>query len=505
MTEKRDSFHRPKGWVRVRLGEISAKITDGTHFTPKYVENGVPFISAKDIYERKISFDDCKYISAEEHNSLIRRCNPEYLDVLITKSGTIGRTAVVRTNRPFSLFVSVALIKPFKAYIDSDFIAFSLRNYINNISIEQSVKGGVIKNLHIEDLKEIVLPLCPLPEQCRIVAKVEELFTNLDAGVESLKKVKMQLKRYRQAVLKYAFEGKLTEEWRKTHKDEIEPASVLLERIKEERRKNAEGKYEEMPSIDTYHLPKLPETWVWTTISEFETFIGSGITPRGGKKVYVDEGIPFIRSQNVHPDGLRLKDIAYVTPQMHEEMKRTKTHPSDVLLNITGASIGRSTYIPERLTEANVNQHVCIIRTGWWLVSPYLSSFLNSAYGQDQIFSTESGVTRQGLNYGQVRSLKIPLAPLLEQKIVAAKIEEAFSIAYETEKSVERTLKQTNQMRQSILKRAFEGRLVSQDSSDEPAEKLLERIKQERVKRESATKGKREIILGKMGLMRYVQ
>ena len=119
----------------------------------------------------------------------------------------------------------------------------------------------------------------------------------------------------------------------------------------------------------------MPETWVWTTIGELETFIGSGITPKGGKRVYVSEGIPFIRSQNVHPDGLRLLNVAYVTLSMHEEMKRTHTFPNDVLLNITGASIGRSAYIPEELPKANVNQHVCIIRTGGRLFPAYLSHF----------------------------------------------------------------------------------------------------------------------------------
>ena len=117
-------------------------------------------------------------------------------------------------------------------------------------------------------MRQIPIPLSPLPEQHRIVAKIEELFTRLDAGVEALKKIKAQLKRYRQAVLKYAFEGKLTQEWREANKGKIEPASVLLERIKEERKKEGKGKLKELPPIDTSDLPELPEGWVWTTVGD---------------------------------------------------------------------------------------------------------------------------------------------------------------------------------------------------------------------------------------------
>ena len=102
----------PDGWVWAKLEQTSEKITDGTHRTPTYVDKGIAFISVKDIFDGKIGFENCKYISEEEHNNLIKRCNQEYLNILITKSGTIGRTAGVKTKRQFSLFVSEALIKP---------------------------------------------------------------------------------------------------------------------------------------------------------------------------------------------------------------------------------------------------------------------------------------------------------------------------------------------------------------------------------------------------------
>ena len=177
----------PKEWIRVTLGDISKKIVDGMHHTPKYTESGIAFISVKDIYNNKIHFDKFKYISLEEHKSLIKRCNPEIGDVLITKSGTIGRLAIVKSEKDFSLFVSVALIKN---YINSIFLLRSLKNHINEINICQVIKGGVIKNYHLEDLRIVEIALPPLSEQNEIVNRIESLPSNLDAGVEALKKQK---------------------------------------------------------------------------------------------------------------------------------------------------------------------------------------------------------------------------------------------------------------------------------------------------------------------------
>lgn len=199
----------PEGWCWAKMYDVARKITDRTHFTPTYIPDGVAFISVKDIYGGKIHFDKCKYINQDEHNQLIRRCHPEPLDVLITKSGTIGRIAVVKTDRPFSLFVSVALIKQLREVWDSNYLAIALENYINHLDIQQDVKGGVIKNLHIEDIKEIILPLPPLAEQRCIVAEVERRLSvaqEIEAVVEASL---ARAGRLRQAILKRAFEGRL--------------------------------------------------------------------------------------------------------------------------------------------------------------------------------------------------------------------------------------------------------------------------------------------------------
>ena len=396
----------------------------------------------------------------------------------------------------------------------------------------------------VKFMREVPIPLPPLPEQRLIVARVEALLEQVRKAKEALDKVPPIMKRFRQAVLKKAFSGELTAGWRKEHLN-LEPAGELLKRIQHERKRRyeeevrrakAEGrkppkkpKHLEMEPLDTSDLPELPEEWVWVRIGDIETFIGSGITPRGGKSNYLSRGIPFIRSQNVWPEGLKLDDIVYISEEQHKKMSRTKVQPYDVLLNITGASIGRATYVPENFTEANVNQHVCIIRTSSNVYHKFLSGFLNSPFGQDQIFSTQAGVTREGLNYNQIRKLRVPLPPLEEQHEIVRRVEALFKFADEVEKRAEEARKRVERITQSILARAFRGELTADfreavrnwknlDLEErrkyiftlpkeeqekalyedefplEPAEHLLERIRAERAKREgkgTKTRGRR--------------
>ncbi len=219
-------FKVPNHWIWVRLDELSKKITDGTHFTPTYINEGISFISVKDIRNKKINFENCKYISEEEHKELYQRCNPENDDVLITKSGTIGRTCVVNVDREFSLFVSVALIKPFTNLLNPYYLMYRLDNYINMTDIQQTIKGGVIKNLHIVDMRQLVFPIFSLAEQNEIVKQIEKHFSIIDKLELNVQQSIKESKRLRQSILKQAFEGKLVEQ-----DPNDESASVLLEKI----------------------------------------------------------------------------------------------------------------------------------------------------------------------------------------------------------------------------------------------------------------------------------
>ena len=175
--------------------------------------------------------------------------------------------------------------------------------------------------------------------------------------------------------------------------------------------------------FDDSPVARTRRSWQLSALGELVTKVGSGITPRGGSSSYVDFGIPLIRSQNVHPDGLRLDNVSYITYEQHQKMANSQLKPHDVLLNITGASIGRCYYLPPDFREGNVNQHVCIIRGKKNQINPvFLTLFLNSEFGQKQIMSLQAGGNREGLNFQQVRAIKLPLPPLCEQERIAASV-----------------------------------------------------------------------------------
>lgn len=240
-TEK--PFSIPNHWTWVRLDELSKKITDGTHHTPTYTDSGISFISVKDIKNKKINFEECKYISEDEHNTLYKRCNPENNDVLITKSGTIGRTCVVNVDRDFSLFVSVALIKPFTSLVNPYYLMYRLDNYISMTNIQQTIKGGLIKNLHIVDMRQLIFPIFSLEEQNQIVKEIEKHFSIIDKLEDTVQKSIKESKRLRQSILKQAFKGKLVEQ-----NENDERAEILLEKIakaKEEYKKAQKAQKEQ--------------------------------------------------------------------------------------------------------------------------------------------------------------------------------------------------------------------------------------------------------------------
>ena len=173
------------------------------------------------------------------------------------------------------------------------------------------------------------------------------------------------------------------------------------------------------------------------------THVGSGVTPRGGKSVYATSGVTFLRSQNVHFDGLRLLEVVNITPETHASMSRSSVCPGDVLLNITGASIGRCTVVPNDLGPANVNQHVCIIRTSDAFNQHFVSKWLSTSRSQREINDIQTGQSRQGLNYQQIRQLTIIRPPRTEQDYIAtilAGVDEALKQA-ETETNFLTSLK----------------------------------------------------------------
>jgi len=170
----------------VKLEDLCSKITDGTHSTPQYMLEGVPFISVKDISRGKIDFSNVRFISKEAHSELFKRCNPELNDLLYTKVGTTGIAKVVDVDKEFSLFVSVALLKPKKELVDSYFFEYMLNSPNAYKQAQERTRGVTNKNLVLRDIKAIKIPLPALHEQTRIVAKLDALFERIDKAIALL-------------------------------------------------------------------------------------------------------------------------------------------------------------------------------------------------------------------------------------------------------------------------------------------------------------------------------
>lgn len=175
ITEDEKPFEIPESWKWCRLGSVLNKLTDGTHSTPKYTSSGIPFLSVKDMSSGVLDFSNCKYVSEEEHQTLYSRCNPEYGDLLLTKVGTTGIPVIVDTNKPFSLFVSVALLKFDQNLIYNKFLRLLINSPLVQTQATENTKGVGNKNWVMRDIANTIIVLPPLAEQKRIVEKLEQL------------------------------------------------------------------------------------------------------------------------------------------------------------------------------------------------------------------------------------------------------------------------------------------------------------------------------------------
>lgn len=285
----------------------------------------------------------------------------------------------------------------------------------------------------------------------------------------------MDTKKLRQKILDLAIRGKLVPQ-----DPNDEPASVLLERIKAEKeRLIKEGKIKRSKKTaktsDTPHYKnvpfEVPNNWIWTTIGDLCSKIGSGSTPKGSN--YSSEGVLFFRSQNVYNDGIVLDDIKYISDEVHQSMIGTEVLPNDLLLNITGGSLGRCAIVPNEINKGNVSQHVCILRP-ITISSNYFHALILSTFFSKSMKITGSG--REGLPKYNLEQMMFPLPPLAEQKRIVSEIERWFSLIDIIEKDKQDLHTIIKQAKSKILDLAIHGKLIPQDPNEEPASELLKRI-----------------------------
>jgi type I restriction enzyme S subunit len=388
------------------------------------------------------------------------------------------------------------------------FIEHSLRFNIGQVL--RHAKGD-IPGLSKSHILEHEMGIPPLPEQNRIVEKIEELFSDLDAGVSALQRAKANLKRYRASVLKSAVEGRLTAEWRKEH-PQAEDGQMLLERILRERRekwekdqlqkfkekgkeppKNWESKYEEPLAPDTSELSELPEGWVWASLEAVADVTG-GITKDKKKDSLPGmREVPYLRVANVQRGFLDLSEMKTIKASP-EDIQELALLRGDVLFTEGGDrdKLGRGWVWSEELPECIHQNHIFRARLSSSGIQPSLVSHHGNTFGRQWFTKAGKQTTNlASINLGILKRFPVPLPPPAEQEQIVALVEERLSQIDSAEKTIDAELIRSKRLRQSILKRAFEGRLVPQDLKDEPASVLLERIKASREAEQPKKKAKK--------------
>lgn len=490
MTEQLNGRTLPDSWAWTKLDQL-ADISGGLTKNGKraFLPCQMPYLRVANVYADKLVLEDIQVIGVNE--SEIERVLLKQHDLLIVEGNgspdQVGRAAIWNGSITPCLHQNHLIKARFTNVTVVEYVRYWLLSTEGRdtvMRVASSTSG--LYTLSLSKVSELAVPLAPLNEQHRIVAAIETQFTRLDAAVTALKRSQANLKRYRAAVLKAACEGRLvpTEaELAQAEGRSYEPASILLERILAERRRkweaeNPKKKYQEPVAPDTSALPELPEGWCWASIDYFITRITSG--SRGWAKYYSDGGALFIRVGNFdrHSIRLNLTSTQFVDAPSGPEAQRTKVCVGDLLVTIT-ADVGMVAVVDSIIHEFSnsyVNQHVALLHPVDSRFMNYVAWTISSEITQGQIREISYGMTKQGLNLEDVKSLAIPLPSLAEQRRIVAEVERRLSFIDQLERTLETNLARANRLRQSILKRAFAGQLVPQDPNDEPAAVLLERI-----------------------------
>ncbi len=469
----------PPMWIRLKLGEICERITKGstpTSYGYSYKTEGINFIRAENI-------DD-------ETNQFLRRSILKENDLLFSIAGTIGRVGIIRkTDLPANTNQALAIIRTSQGTINTKFLFYFLKSEEIQKHALKAIVGVGRANLSLTNIGELEIVIAPQNEQKHIVEEIEKQFSRLDEAVAALKRIKANLKRYKASVLKAAVEGKLTEKWRKTHPD-VELASELLKRILNERRRkwedaNQRKKYKEPIKPDLTNLIEIPEGWIWVNLEMITEAIGGYAFK---SKEFTNNGHQIVKMANIKMEKLDLtQHPSFMSNVPDEIVEKYSLIDGDIIITLTGTrkkrDYGYVVQIKEHKTSLLLNQRIARLRPYLQEVSTYLSIVLQSEVYRNRFFSYETGNVGQGnVSMKAVTIEPIPLPPLEEQITIIREYERGVSVANNVEREVETNLKRTERLRQSILRKAFSGKLVKQDQDDKPTNKLIDAIKLEKDK-----------------------
>ena len=446
----------PNGWEWTTLHETCSTPQYG--WTTKAIPDGtLRLLRTTDITAGNVNWETVPFCQEEPPDK------EKYLlktgDIVISRAGSVGYSYLVK-NPQNAVFASYLIrFKP-SPMIDENYLVFFLKSpdYWKIISKEKA--GIALVNVNATKLKRIEIPLPPLAEQHRIVAKLEVLFTHLDAAVDNLKKTQTQLQRYRQSLLKSAFEGELTREWREGYSDELESMSVS-----------------EVSNLDS--LPELPDGWAWTKIEDIAEFIrGVSYRKDQSSKTQIDDYVPILRANNINVQ-LNFEDLVYVQQEKVKDEQYVKA--LDIIIAMSSGSkhlVGKAAQAYQDF-EGGFGTFCGLVRVSEEVNQKFIGLFFQSPGYRNEISRLSIGININNLRRENIEKMFIPLPPLPEQEQIVSELERHLSVADEIEATIGAELTRAERLRQSILKHAFSGKLVPQDPNDEPAEMLLARIQAE--------------------------
>ena len=431
----------PQGWIGAKLGELSSKIGSGA--TPRggreaYGAEGTPLIRSMNVHFDGFRSDGLAFIDDRQAHALANVV-VDANDVLLNITGaSIGRVCLApdgmvkaRVNQHVCI---IRLIEVEQRFIQAFLAAPEMQRFVleeNYGLTRQALTKGMIE--------DIAVPLPPLAEQRRIVAKLDALTARLARAQAELDRVLVLAERLRSAALEAAF-------------------STLA------------------PT---------------RSMSEVSSRITKGSSPRWQGYDYQSEGVLFVRSQNVRWGKLALDDQAFLPPSFNQKARNSVIHEGDVLLNIVGASIGRAAVASSEVAGGNCNQAVCIIRPNEPADAKYLMFYLISPLAQAAITEGAVDVARANFSLAQAKSLNLPWPDDGGRRVTVEKIEQAFARADRLEAEATRARELLDRLESAVLAKAFRGELVPQDPTDEPAQTLLDRIRTERAAAPKAQRGRK--------------
>lgn len=342
ITDDEIPFDIPDNWMWCKFGDCVISLTDGTHKTPHYTANGIPFISVKDLSDGFINFENTKFISLAEHRELAKRCHPQKGNILLTKVGTTGIPVVINTDQEFSIFVSVALLK-LPICIIPEFLKYVIWSPLVQKQCKDHTRGVGNKNWVLNDIRNTVFPLPPLAEQHRIVARVDELMKEID----KLEKTEKELEAIKAAfpadmkasLLQAAMEGKLTRQ-----KAEDGDARELLREICAEKEKLVKEKKikKEKPlaPITDDEIPfDIPDNWVWCRLGNV---CKKMLVPQRDKPKEFEGNIPWCRIEDIEGKYLSGTHSGKYVSEKTISTMNLKVNPIGTVISANSASIGRA-------------------------------------------------------------------------------------------------------------------------------------------------------------------